>query len=267
MCNASLVEFLVLTDLNQTSGQTLEVGQDAVAIMVTFLQYASQNDQETQSAPPSLVSVLEQRLKENWAVSTIRDSTNEMMSKDGFGHSRSVRLFAQWQGNTTSFLAIAVQYSLTSYVVTQLEPARMAIRSHSILNDFVDMALDPLPTAQQTKGIPAPQIVATLLKLTKPKAQPIDTPVHLREVQVNLGDKSMKVSKALHRDKSERGNRKLEDAWADVIVLLIDHGLFSLEAVSPAFLRANFRARQVERLEDHILRKDYVFVDLNNQAE
>lgn len=260
MCNASLMEFLVLTDTNQTSGPFMEAGQDAVAIVVTLLQYAARNDQETQSVPLNLLSVLEQRLKENWPVSIIRQSTAGMLALPGFGHSQAVRLFAQWQHDAESFLAIAVQYSLTRYAVLQLEEARQVLRNHRTLGRLLDLALNPLPTTQQNiKPIPSPKIVAKLLDLTKPRIQPPETPDHLREYPITLGDKSTKVIMALDRD--EHWSRRVLDAWAEIIALLIDHGLFPLEARTRVLLKKKFRAEQAEKLEDLMMRREYVFVE------
>jgi hypothetical protein len=62
-------------------------------------------------------------------------------------------------------------------------------------------------------------------------------------------------------DQDEHFNRKALDAWEEIFALLIDHGLFPLEARARDFLRREFRADQVERLEDLMTRKEYVFVE------
>jgi hypothetical protein len=182
MCNASLVELLVLTDTIQMSGEESldsgKVGRDAVAV-VTLLRYAKLNDQETQSVPLNLLFVLEQRLKENWSTKEILDPLANSQMLRLPGHSKAVPprlldqavgLFNQWQHDAVPFLAIAVQYSLTRYVVHQLEAARQALRNHRTLGKLLKLALDPFPSElQNIPPIPSPKIVAKLLELTKPR--------------------------------------------------------------------------------------------------
>ncbi|KAK5453408.1 hypothetical protein LTS15_006593 [Exophiala xenobiotica] len=260
MCNASLMEFLVLTDRIQTYGDW-DAGEEAVAIAVTLLRYAALDDQETQSVPVNLLSVLEQRLKENWSVSTIRQSTVTLFDTTQrqrlFGNQiptlafGDFDLFNQWQHDAESFLAIAVKYSLTRYAIPQLEAARQVLRSHRTLGKLLKLALSPSPTGlQHMQPIPSPKIVAKLLKLTKPK--------HLREYPITLEDMTQAI---IALDQDEHFNRKALDAWEEIIALLIDHGLFSLRERAGDFLRKKFRADQVERLEDLMTRKDYVFVE------
>ncbi|OQU94965.1 NACHT domain-containing protein [Cladophialophora immunda] len=281
MCNASLVEFLALADTDHLPAMHTEAGEDGIATAVTFLQYASQNDCTSGSAPLSLLSVFRQRIIEKWDPWGLRDCARVVMFNKKFSQWRSVHPFTHWQGDRGSFLGLAVQFSLTRFLRSQLDASVVELGNGWNLDRLLDLALEPVLLFSQERAKPSPEVVALLLQ----RAQRPLTDSYGRKSQTSFEDKAAKVTSLLARYNKQFPDEKMDVAWADVLALLIDHGLFRrvvpptvvvgrqvgqiTKASAAEFLgtegreclRANFEPVQVERLEDLIFRKEYEFVD------
>ncbi|KIW85631.1 hypothetical protein Z517_01023 [Fonsecaea pedrosoi CBS 271.37] len=268
MCNASLVEFLALADTDSLRAMHTEAGEDGIATAVTFLQYSSQNDRESGSVPFSLLTVFRQRLIAKWDPWGLRDCARVVMFQKMFSQWRFVHPLTHWQGDRGSFLGLAAQFGLTRFLRAQLDASFVGN-----LDRLLDLALEPVPIFQQERVTPSSEIVALLLERAR---KPL-TDFYGRASQVRLEDKAAKMISLLARYSKQFPDGKMDEAWADVVALLIDYGLFR---VPPAFgrevqsktlellgtearecLRANFEPAQVERLEDLIFRKEYEFVN------